>query len=152
MNSRHFLGVILLVIITNCAYAGSVEKKEGIYEPVEASLCHLNQKVASHFLTTGIPEGFDEVQYKTAVKEVCYSNPVCKSQAEEIFNSYIVRARKTDDMFSVMLCDKETKRKVMEDFSCNNMRVEIQNWKKVDQAPCKFEDNLEYIKSEYCNE
>lgn len=150
MNSRHFLGVILLVIITNCAYAGSVEKKEGIYAPVEASLCHLNQKVASHFLTTGIPEGFDEVQYKKAVQEVCYSNPICKSQSQAIFESYGVSARKADDMFSVMLCDKEKKWKIMEDFSCNNMRVEIQSWKNRDQVPCKFEDNWEDIQLEYC--
>jgi hypothetical protein len=150
MNTRHFLGFILLFVIANCAYAQSFEKKEGIYAPIEASLSHVNQKVASHFLITDIPDGFNEDQYKKAVQEVCYSNPICKSQSQAIFDSYGVSARKVGDMFSVMICDKENKWKIMEDFSCNNMRVEIQSWKNEDQVPCKFEDSWERIKLEYC--
>lgn len=151
MRIRRFLLLILLVAFVGCAHAPeSVEKKEGIYAPVEASLCHMNQKVVSHFLTSGVPDGFNGAQYKAAVEEVCYSNPVCKSQAQAIFDSYGVSARKIDDIFSVMLCDKEMKWKVMEDFSCNNMRVEIQSWKKGDKGPCEFEDDWERIKQENC--
>ena len=151
MRRGRFLVVILLLAFTSCAHVTEpVEKKEGTYAPVEPSLCHINQKVASHFLINGIPDGFNEAQYEAAVKEVCYSNPVCKSRAETIFDSYEIDARKIDDMFSVMLCDKETKWKIMEDFSCNNMRVEVQSWRMPNKVPCKFEDNWERIREEYC--
>lgn len=153
MRTGRLLAVFLLVAFVGFVYATeTVEKKEGIYAPVEASLCHINQKVASHFLASGVPDGFNEAQYKAAVKEVCYSNPVCKSQAQTIFDSYGVSARKIDDMFSVMVCDKEMKWKIMEDFSCNNMRVEVQSWKKWDKVHCEFEVNWERIKQENCNE
>jgi hypothetical protein len=76
MQSRNYLIALFLLVLVNCAYAQSVEKKESIYAPLEASLCHINQKVASHFLIAGIPDGFNETQYKSAVNEVCSSNPV----------------------------------------------------------------------------
>jgi hypothetical protein len=151
MRTVRFLVIILLVSFAGCVHATEpVEKKEGTYAPVEASLCHINQKVASHFLISGIPDGFNEAQYKEAVKEICYSNPVCKSQAETIFNSYGISVRKIDDMFSVMLCDKEMNWKIMEDFSCNNMRVEVQSWRMPNKVPCRFEDNWQRIKEENC--
>lgn len=153
MRKGHFVILILLLFLVGCVHATKpLEKKEGIYAPVEASLCHIDQKVASHFLVSGVPDGFNEVQYKAAVNEVCYSNPVCMSQAQEIFNSYGVSARKIDDMFSVMLCDKEMKWKVMEHFSCNNMHVQVQSWRNEDKVSCKLEDNWENIKQEDCKE
>jgi hypothetical protein len=63
---------ILLIGLLGCATV--FEKKEKIYAPLESSLCHINQKVASHFLISGVPDGFNEAQYKAAVEEVCYSN------------------------------------------------------------------------------
>ena len=145
--------VILFIASFSCVYIrGPSEKQEGIFGPVEASLCHINQKVASHFLVSGVPDSFNEAQYKTAVEEVCYSSPACKSQAQAIFNSYGVNARKIDDIFSVMLCDKEMKWKVMEDFSCNNLRVEIHSWKTTEKVPCEFEGNWQRIRQENCNE
>jgi hypothetical protein len=152
MRLNRFLIVILLFAFVSCIHATeSLEKKEDIYAPVGASLCQINQKVASHFLISGIPDGFNEAQYKTAVREVCYSNPVCKSRAETIFDSYGIDARKIDDVFSVMLCDKGMNWKIMEDFSCNNMRVEVQSWRMPDKVPCRFEDNWQRIKEENCN-
>ena len=151
MRTNRFLIVILLLAFISCVHATeSVEKKEDIYAPVEASLTHINQKVTSHFLISGIPDGFNEARFKAAVEEVCHSNPVCKSRAETIFNSYGVDARKIDDMFSVMLCDKEMKWKIMEDFSCNNTRVEVQSWRMPNKVPCRFEDNWQRIKEENC--
>jgi len=151
MGTKPFLIVILLFGLVSCVHATeSVEKKEAIYAPVEASLCQINQRVASHFLISSIPDGFNEAQYRAAVIEVCHSNPVCKSRAETIFDSYGVDARKIDDMFSVMLCDKEMKWKIMEDFSCNNMRVEVESWRMPDKVPCGFEDNWQRIIEESC--
>jgi hypothetical protein len=149
--SRSFI-FILLIAVVGCAPAQTIEKKEKIYAPVESTLCHINQKVASHFLISGIPDGFNEAQYRAAVKEGCYSNPVCKSQAEAIFASYGVDARKIDDIFSVMLCDKEMRRKIMEDFSCNHLLVEVHSWQEAGNVVCEFEIDWERIKREKCKE
>jgi hypothetical protein len=152
MQSRNYLIALFLFVLVNCAYAQSVEKKESMYAPLEASICDINQKVASHFLITGIPDGFNETQYKIAVNEVCSSDHVCMSQSREIFDSYGIEVRKIDDMFSVMLCDKEMNHKILEDFSCNNMLVEVDSWRMENPVPCEFEDNWERIKLEYCND
>jgi hypothetical protein len=81
---------------------------------------------------------------------VCFPNPSCRQQAQMIFDSFGLQARKVDDMFSVMLCDKALKRKVMEDFSCNNVRVEVQSWKEEGEVACKFETNWPRIVQQYC--
>ncbi len=103
-------------------------------------------------MTSGVPEDFNADQYMAAVKEVCKSNRVCLSQAQDIFNSFGVMARKIDEMFSLMLCDKEMKRKILEDFSCNSLLVEIQSWKNQNVLSCEFEPNWEKTKKEYCPE
>lgn len=147
-----WFSLICFITFGGCAHAGSsIEEKEKIYVPVEVSLCFINQKVASHYLVNGIPDGFDEKQYKNAVIEVCYPNPSCKAKAEEIFNSFGLRAHKIDDMFSVMLCDINMSEKKMEDFSCNNTRVEVKSWKQ-DNVPCDFENDWIRIKKEDCDD
>ena len=139
------------MVVAACAPEPLI-KKEQTYAPIEASLCHINQKVAGHFVDSGIPDRFDEVQYRTAVEQVCLPNPYCKPQAEGILDSFGIKARKIDDMFSVMLCDKDLKWKVMEDFSCNNRLVEIQTWRLGDQIPCEFETDWQSVMQKYCNE
>jgi hypothetical protein len=153
MHGNRFLVLILSIFLVGCVYGTeSIEKKESAYAPVEMSLCQINQKVASHYLVSGIPDGFNEAQYKAAVNEVCHSNPECLSKAKEIFDSYGVDARKVDDMFTVMLCDKEMKWKIMEDFSCDNLKVEVHSWQEPDKVPCEFELDWERIKREKCKD
>ncbi len=144
---------MLLVSFVGCIHAPkSVEKKASIYAPVEASLGNINQKVKSHFLISGVPDGFSGEQYKEIVKDVCKTNPVCQSEAEAIYNAYGLSARKIDNMFSVMLCDKEMEWKVMEAFSCNNSVVPIHSWKNKDKTLCEFEKNWKQIERDYCSE
>lgn len=144
-------GIIILTALSVCA-SDPLTKKTETYAPIEASLYHINQKVAGYFLKTGVPDGFDATQYKAAVEEVCFSNPYCKPQAEGIFDSFGIKARKVDDMFTVMLCDKELKWKVMEDFSCNNRRVEIQSWKVENKIPCDFEVDWQRVVQKHCEQ
>ena len=149
---RIILSLILMFIFGGCAHAASsLAEKEIIYAPIEASLTHINQKIASHLFIIGIPDGFNANQYKKIVEEVCYPTPSCKSQAEAIFSSYEIQARKVDEMFSVMLCDKDIKMKFMEDFSCNNMLVEVQSWKENNVA-CDYEKDWIKIKLANCKE
>ena len=61
--------LIYFITVSGCAHAGnSIEEKEKVYPPIEASLSFINQKVAGHYLVTGIPDGFDEKQYKKMEK------------------------------------------------------------------------------------
>jgi hypothetical protein len=43
-------------------------------------------------------------------------------------------------MFSVMLCDKESKIKILEDFSYNEQKVEIPNFQTEPNARCAAEE------------
>jgi hypothetical protein len=43
-------------------------------------------------------------------------------------------------MFSVMLCDKEQTIKIMEDFSCNEQKVEIPSFQTDPKARCMAEE------------
>jgi hypothetical protein len=145
------LVLILLMAFVGCV-SNPIVKKEKMYAPIEASLCHINQKVAGHFLESGIPDGFDAIQYRIVVEQVCFPNPNCKSQAEGILDSFGIKARKVDDMFSVMLCGKDMMWKIMEDFSCNNRRVEVQSWRVGYDIPCNFETDWQSVKQKYCNQ
>ncbi len=141
--------LLFLISLTACA-PGPLIKKEERYAPIEASLYNTNQKVAGHFNESGIPDNFDAKQWRAAVEQECFPNPYCKLQAEGILDSFGIKARKVDGYFTVMLCDKELKWKVMEDFSCNNRRVEVQTWRSDENIPCNFEADWQRIIKEFC--
>ena len=139
----------IVLSLVGCAHmAGDLSP---IYAPAESSLTNLNQKVTSHFLA-GIPDGFGNNEYIEAVNEVCRDNPACLSQLKDILDRYSLNVRKIGEMFSVMLCDKERKYKVLEDYSCNNMQVEEQTWKIGRNESCTFQENWQSVQQRYCAE
>lgn len=151
MVIRKITGTFIIILITlySCVPIPLSIKPE-MYPPIEASLAHINQKIAGHFNVIGVPDNFDAVQYRAAVEEVCFPIPSCKSQAEGIFNSFGIKAKKVDGMFTVMLCDKNLRQKAMEDFSCNNLRVEVRSWKAEGETACEFEADWQDVVEEYC--
>lgn len=149
--SKLFTWFFLLVLIASCTTVDTLRKRETRFEPIEQSLTNIDQMIAGHLAKNGIPDGFDVALYRKAIEKVCFPTPACRSQAEGIFNTFIVKAQKVDAMFTVMLCDKESNSKIMEDFSCNNLRVEIQSWKSEDNMACEFEVNWMPLKDKYCN-
>jgi hypothetical protein len=53
MQPKHLYPILMLFLLIGCAHLPqSLEEKEKIYAPLEASLTHLNQKVGSHFYPT----------------------------------------------------------------------------------------------------
>lgn len=51
-----------------------------------------------------------------------------------------------------MLCDKDLKSKIMEDFSCNNRCVEVHSWRVEDDISCDFETDWQSLRQKYCNQ
>jgi hypothetical protein len=67
-----------------------------------------------------------------------------------MFDQYNVQPRMLDGMFSVMLCNKEVTKKIMEDFSCNGQIVEIPSYQTKQKETCRFEDNWKELSLKYC--
>lgn len=62
-----------------------------------------------------------------------------------------IKARSVNGgIITAMLCDKDNHNKVMEDFSCNNSKVEVRTWEKEKPEPCKFEIQWEDVINKDC--
>ncbi len=112
-------------------------------------LPYLNQKVAGYLSLNNVTT-LDASNYEEIVKAVCFPLPSCKKNGEMMLNAYSVYPRMLDGMFSVMLCDRERKFKVMEDFSCNEQIVEIRNFENDPDAPCQFEADWKAKIKQHC--
>lgn len=101
-------------------------------------LPYLNQKVAGYL--DAYPEYMLESEsYRNIADEECGSLPSCAKDAALLLETYSVQVRMLDGMFSVMLCDKKQTMKVMEDFSCNEQKVEIPSFQITTEPDCQFE-------------
>jgi hypothetical protein len=142
--------VILAIILSACASTG-MEAKRQKYTPIQESLTYLTQKVEGYYGKAHISEDFTEVQYMKALKEVCYPFPTCKTRVDDILTSYDLRARSVDDgIITVVLCEKSNHNKVMEDFSCDNSKVEIRSWENEKPQKCEFETDWGEVIDKYC--
>jgi hypothetical protein len=103
-------------------------------------LPYLNQKVAG-YLDEHTGYNLDPENYKDIVDEVCNTLSPCGKKVKVMFDIYKVKTQNLDGMFSVLLCDKETLSKVMEDFSCNEQKVEIPSFQSSSMQKCDFEPN-----------
>ena len=103
-------------------------------------LPYLNQKVAGYIDANNV-SSLDAAVYKEIVDKVCGSLPSCGKNAIIVFDTYSVQPRMLNGMFSVMLCDKEQTIKIMEDFSCNEQKVEIPSFQADPKARCVAEGN-----------
>jgi hypothetical protein len=114
-------------------------------------LPYLNQKVAGYIDANKVL-ALDAAIYKQIVDNVCSPLPSCGKNAANMFETYSVQPRMLNDMFSVMLCDKGSTIKIMEDFSCNEQRVEIPSFQTDPMAYCGFENKWKEKITTYCSE
>ena len=112
-------------------------------------LPYLNQKVTG-YLDAHNTNLSDTKTYKNIVTEVCSPLPSCGKHAEVMFNSYNIQIRMLDGIFSVMLCNKEGTVKKMEDFSCNEQKVEVPNFQTDPEARCDFQNNWKEKIAPHC--
>jgi hypothetical protein len=140
------LATILSFLLISCTTVVAAKRND----PAAASfLVQLNEKVTGYMYGTDVPDNFDAVQYKEIVAKVCDS-PACQNESGALFHAYDVKVEKIDGFFSVLLCDKDTRNKVMEDYSCNNMKVEIRTWEAQKPEACEFAPNWKEISNREC--
>lgn len=112
-------------------------------------LPYLNQKVAGYIDAHNV-NSLDTKTYKNIIAEVCSPLPSCGKNAEILFKNYDIQVRTVDGMFSVMLCNKEGTVKKMEDFSCNEQKVEAPSFQIDPKAQCDFENNWQEQIAPHC--
>ena len=135
---RNFLLVFVFYLISACATTPAIPERT-TDEAMLNFLPYLNQKVAG-YLEENQLKTLDSQTYRQIVEKGCIPLPSCGKNAAVMFNTYTVQPRMLGGMFSVMLCNKEMTVKIMEDFSCNESKVEIANFQQDSQAQCIFED------------
>lgn len=133
------MALLLLLIISQCNAAN--EDKAKYYGKVEMLMIDFSKKIKAHYMSQGmkIPPDFDEKQF-IAVLEKIYPDQDKVRFVKENFN---IKARAIDGNYDVVLCDRDTQKKILEDLSCHVNKVEIRYWDKEMQPLCGFEKNWE---------
>jgi hypothetical protein len=141
--------LIVLIVISSLCSACATTPDRSTDDAMLNFLPYLNQKVAGYIDANEV-NSLDAQTYKGIVDNVCSPLPSCGKNAARMFERYNVQSRMLDGMFSVMLCEKGMTVKVMEDFSCNEQRVEIPSFQTDPMAHCDFEDNWKKIIATDC--
>ena len=132
---RQFAAFLIVIGLLGCAH-----NKEREYSSAAVTLSDFSMKIVAHYKSEklSVPKGFDAKQFFD-ILEAKYPD---QSRVKYIKEHYKVSACPLDgDFYSVMLCDPNTGKKIMEDLSCHLDRVEIKSWENNAGAPCVFENN-----------
>ena len=143
-NAFLSLAVTLLLVLVIFQCAASDADKAKYYGKVEMLMIDFSKKIKAHYISQGqqIPPDFDEKQFITVLEKV-YPD---QDKVRFIKDNFEIKARAINGDYAVMLCDRKTQRKILEDLSCHVNRVEIRCWDKETPPTCGFEKNWE----EYC--
>ena len=142
--------MILLIAATlaACADTGTPTKPSGEttreYAATSVSLSDFSMKIIAYYQSenAAVPDDFDTGRF-FALLERIYPD---QSRVSSVKSSFKVAVRPLDGGYSVMLCDLNSDRKIMEDLSCHLDRVEIRTWEGDKDVPCAFETNWK----QYC--
>ena len=141
MRRKKLLGgaLLLIIVLQGCVLSGQEIKKEEDYSWAAMILSDFSMTILGYYGSqmAPIPKDFSEVEFfRILTKE----DP---NQAKVAFvqGSFKVKVRQIGGHYSAMLCDPKTDRKLMEDFSCDMTRVEIQTWAAGRNAACAFEES-----------
>lgn len=143
---RVYAVALLVLAMSGCSWKeGAVEKQEGVYSSLDAAVIDFSGKVKGYLGQHSMKAPSDFTDNYIEIIEQAYPSGSGKHKVKTILSTYQLRARGLGDTFSVMLCEKDG-RKLLEDFNCNRLRVEIKTWKHELDAPCEFEENWQ----DYC--
>lgn len=135
----------MIVAFLGCTGNGvlsrSDEDEEEKYSATVILLSDFSMSVIGYHQRQGlsVPRDFDTGQF-FALLEKIYAD---QGRVQSVRDGYKVSVRPLDGGYSVMLCDLETDRKIMEDFSCHLNRVELLSWRNGTDIPCVFESDWE---------
>ncbi|MBI5575980.1 MAG: hypothetical protein HY896_06400 [Deltaproteobacteria bacterium] len=138
---RKFAPFLVFIILWGCSFsnvfAKTEEDKIREYSALEITLSDMSKKIIAYYGKDGktVPPEFDEKEF-FAVLEKVYPD---KGKVENIKENYKTRAHAIDVDYSVVLCERETGNKLMEDFSCTLNKVDIRYWDKTIFNACEFE-------------
>lgn len=137
---RKLAMLVMLLVVAGCAHMGTPTTEEDRTKElsrVEVTLSDFSKTITAYYGARGskVGDGFDEKQF-FAILETDYPD---QSKVAKIKIGFTVKARPVDGGYSVMLCDRQTGNKLMEDFSCHLTRVELRLWDKDGNYPCAFE-------------
>lgn len=134
---------LVLLFIWGCSFgtlhAKVDEEKQREYFSLEVTLSDMSKKITGHYGSEGktVPPDFDERQF-IALLERIYPD---KSRVERIRDGYRIKARAVVGGYAVILCDRETGNKLLEDLSCTLDKVDIRHWDRETAAACEFESD-----------
>ena len=140
---QRFILVLLVFVLVGCAQTGSslksTEEQTREYSAAAVSLSDFSMKIIAHYQSRSlsVPNDFDANQFFVLLEKV-YPD---QARVNLIRSGYLVSVRPLDGGYSVMLCDPQTGRKIMEDLSCHLDRVEIRSWETGAESPCLFESD-----------
>jgi hypothetical protein len=117
------------------------------YARVEDQLVDYSKRIRAYIGKHGpIDSNFDAAGLSTTLDAI-YPDGSDHTAAVRLREDYDVHARATSgDYYSVMLCDRKTNAKLMEDFSCDTTHVEVTPWRSAGAAPCEFAADV----AKYC--
>jgi hypothetical protein len=141
---RRVVVILLIMVFVGCAHTGASrrfsESQIREYSSAAVALPDFSMKIKAYYETQkrSIPGDFDAKQF-FEVLEKKYPD---QSSVKHIKDSYKVSVRPLEGgLYSVMLCDPTTDKKIMEDISCHLNYVEIKSWEKAAGGACLFEDS-----------
>lgn len=122
-------------------YAKDDEDKAKEYSRIEIILSDFSKKITAYYERQNreIPKDFNEKQFIEVLEKV-YPD---QTKVKLIKKDFKIKAHSIDNNYSVVLCDPDTDRKLMEDLSCHTTHVELRFWDKEGTYPCTFEENWE---------
>ena len=96
----------------------------------------MSKKVTAYYGRQGqtVPAAFDASEFFAVLQRV-YPD---KQKVDMIKTTYRVKARGIDDDYDVILCDRGSGTKLLEDLSCTLNRVDLRYWDSATPTPCDF--------------
>ena len=140
---QRFIILLFVSVLLGCAHTSpsleSSEVQTREYSETAVTLSDFSMKIIAYYQSQNlsVPIDFDMSQFFMLLEKK-YPD---QTRVNLIRNRYRVSVRPLDGGYSVMLCDPEADRKIMEDLSCHVDRVEIKSWERGIPIPCVFEGN-----------
>lgn len=124
------------------------EARRARFGRLEEQLVEFSKKVNAYYAEHGgMPADFSETKFFETLAAVYPAAGPDRAAATKIKDTYIVRARPIPGgSYSVMLCDRTSGQKLLEDLSCRTTRVEIRSWNEGGVSACEFERDV----ASYC--